>query len=77
MPRKPNRAPSLGTGFELVAAVLGFSLVGYWLGGKYGDVLVGTAIGAVLGIVGGMYNLIRQSLAGSRQAEANRKISEE
>lgn len=63
-------------GFELVAAILGFSLVGYWLGGKYGDAQIGTAIGAVLGIVGGMYNLIRQSLAGSRRASANRKNSE-
>jgi len=73
----PVRRPQmLGSGFELVAAVLGFSLVGYWLGGKFGDVLVGTAIGAVLGIVGGMYNLVRQALVGYRQAATNRKKSE-
>ena len=66
----------MSKGFELVASVLGFSLVGYWLGGKYGDVLVGTAIGAVLGIVGGMYNLIRLSLAANRRAQKPRKNSE-
>lgn len=66
----------MASGFELVAAVAGFSLVGYWLGGKYDEPLIGTAIGAVLGIAGGMYNLIRQSLVGSRRAEAHRKKSE-
>ncbi len=71
-----RRAAYLPSGFELVAAVAGFAAVGYWLGGKYGDAQVGTAIGAVLGIVGGMYNLIRRSLAGSRRAEASRKKSE-
>ena len=80
MVEDPKRPPSWGAyagkGFELVAAILGFSLVGYWLGGKYGDAQIGTAIGAVLGIVGGMYNLVRQGLAGSRQASANRKKSE-
>ncbi|MCZ6507339.1 MAG: AtpZ/AtpI family protein [Acidobacteria bacterium] len=64
-------------GFELVAAILGFALVGYWLGGKYGDQLLGTAIGAVLGIVGGMYNLIRLSLAASRRAQATRENSDQ
>jgi len=74
--KSPWRVTSMPSGFELVAAVVGFAAVGYWLGGKYGDAQVGTAIGAVLGIVGGMYNLIRRSLAGSRRAEANRKKTE-
>lgn len=63
-------------GFELAAAILGFSFLGYWLGGKYGDAQLGTAVGAVLGIVGGMYNLIRQSLTGSRRTSVHQKKSE-
>lgn len=59
-------------GFELAAAVAGMALFGYWIGGFYDQALVGVAIGGILGIVGGMYNLIRQSLAASRRAEAKR-----
>ena len=76
-PVKPPRRPTfMPSGFELVASVAGFAAIGYWLGGRYGDALIGTAIGAVLGIVGGMYNLIRRSLAGSRRGPADRKNSE-
>ncbi len=63
-------------GFELAAAVGGLMFVGWWIGGHYGNTELGILIGAVLGIVGGMYNLIRRSLADSRRAEANRKNSE-
>ena len=52
-----------GLGFELVAAVAGFSLVGYWIDRHYGSAPWGVVIGASLGILGGMYNLIRVSLA--------------
>ena len=54
-----------GLGFEFAAAVAGFALVGYWLGGYFGNVRLGLAIGAGLGVVGGMYNLIRAALARS------------
>lgn len=50
-------------GFELAAAVGGLMLVGRWIGGHYGNARLGIVIGAVLGIVGGMYNLVRASLA--------------
>ena len=55
-----------------MAAIAGLSLFGYWLGGKLGNAGLGLAIGGVLGIVGGMYNLIRQSLVAARRAEAKR-----
>ena len=61
-----------GQGFELAGAVLGFALVGYWIGRYYGDARIGLLIGAVLGIVGGLYNLIRASLrAVKKQQDQN------
>lgn len=63
-----KRSPSsrlAGIGFELSAAVAGFALVGYWIGNHYGKAALGIVIGAVLGLIGGMYNLIRATLAGS------------
>lgn len=54
-----------GLGFEFAAAVAGFAFFGYWIGNHYGRAELGILIGAVLGLVGGMYNLIRVSLAAS------------
>jgi F0F1-type ATP synthase assembly protein I len=53
-------------GFELAAAVAGFTLGGYWWDRYFGTSPWGLLIGVVLGLVGGMYNLIRQSLLASR-----------
>ncbi|MGB2986148.1 MAG: AtpZ/AtpI family protein [Phycisphaerae bacterium] len=58
-----------GIGFELVAVVVGFTLVGYWIDRHYDSKPWGVLIGAMLGLVGGMYNLIRQSLAATREAQ--------
>ena len=51
-----------GAGFEFAAAVAGFALIGYWIGGYYGNATWGLVIGALLGIFGAMYNLIRAAL---------------
>jgi F0F1-type ATP synthase assembly protein I len=51
-----------GIGFELAAAVAGFTLTGYWWDRHFGTGPWGVLTGAVLGLVGGMYNLIRKSL---------------
>lgn len=61
-----------GLGFEFAAAVAGFTLFGYWIGKHYDNPQLGVLIGAVLGIVGGMYNLIRATIAVSGGA-ANRE----
>ncbi len=53
-------------GFELVAAVGGFTLGGYWWDRHFATAPWGVLVGVVLGLVGGMYNLIRQSLLASR-----------
>jgi F0F1-type ATP synthase assembly protein I len=52
-----------GLGFELAAAVAGFAFFGYWIGNFYGRAELGILIGAVLGLIGGMYNLFRATLA--------------
>ncbi len=56
-----------GIGIEFAAAVVGFSLVGLWVDRHWKTGPWGLVIGAVLGLVGGMYNLIRQSLAAFKE----------
>jgi F0F1-type ATP synthase assembly protein I len=52
-----GRAYALG--FELVCAVAGFVLVGYWIDRHYSSGPWGTLIGLLLGLVGGTHNLLR------------------
>ena len=72
MPEKPSSGPNWiklsGLGVELVGAVGGFTLLG-WLWDRYHATSPwGVVIGAVLGLIGGMYNLIRQALIASKEA---------
>jgi F0F1-type ATP synthase assembly protein I len=70
MPEEPesgsNWSKLSSIGFELVAAVGGFIFAGYLWDRYFGTSPWGTLTGAVLGLVGGMYNLIRQSLLATR-----------
>ena len=66
---RPNWIRYSGIGVEFAAAVAGLTLLGYCIGRYYGHGHVGLLIGAMLGIVGGGYNLIRQSLAAIKQVE--------
>jgi F0F1-type ATP synthase assembly protein I len=56
-----------GIGFELVAAVAGFTLIGYGWDRHFGSRPWGLLTGAILGLIGGMYNMIRQSLSAFKQ----------
>jgi len=49
-------------GLELAAAIVALTLAGWWIDYKFGTDPKGIIIGAVLGIVGGSYNFIRQAL---------------
>lgn len=66
-----KKAPSWvkwsGIGTEFAGAIVGFVLIGYYLGRHYDWNPGATLIGAGLGIFGSMYNLIRQSLKASRE----------
>jgi F0F1-type ATP synthase assembly protein I len=67
-----------GVGIELAAAVGGFAIVGHLIDRYRGSHPKGLLIGAVLGLIGGMYNLIKASLSASREArDEDRERAEE
>lgn len=75
-PHQPKRGPQAGPslwrlaslGIDLAAAVGGFTLIG-WLADRHWGVFPRyTITGAVLGLIGGMYNLVRQSLGAARES---------
>ena len=60
-------------GLELAASIVGLTLVGYWIDRSFHTGQTWLIIGACLGIVGGMYNLIRQAIRLAREDERRRK----
>lgn len=72
--RDLNRKPASswtrlsGIGVEFVGAVVVFALVGYWADRHWQSSPWGLLIGLGLGLIGGMYNLIREAMQASRQA---------
>ena len=67
--KQPSWIRFSGIGVEFAAAVGGLTAIGYWMGRHYGAERWGVVIGAMLGIVGGGYNLIRQALLATKEAE--------
>ena len=77
--RSPNWIRYSGIGLELAGATAGLALVGYWVDGKFGTAPWGLIGGVIIGIVGGLYNLVKESLAAIREArndDANARDSE-
>ena len=66
--RFPGWVKYSGAGLELAGATAGLALVGYWIDGKFGTAPWGILVGVLIGLVGGLYNLIKQSLAAMREA---------
>ncbi|MCP4660901.1 MAG: AtpZ/AtpI family protein [bacterium] len=60
--RRPGWYRHAGMGVELFGAVLGFTLVGIWIDRHFGTGPWAVVICVILGLIGGLYNLIRQSL---------------
>jgi F0F1-type ATP synthase assembly protein I len=67
--RFPGWVRHSGVGLELAGATAGLALLGHWIDGRYGTAPWGILIGVVIGIVGGLFNLVRESLAASREAK--------
>ena len=57
-----------GLGLELVSAILGMLLVGWILDRWLGTAPRWTTLGAVVGVLGGVYNFIRRALSLNRKA---------
>jgi len=68
--RYPGWVRYSGVGLELAGATAGLALIGYWVDGRFGTRPWGTLVGVVIGLVGGLYNLVRESLDAVREAKA-------
>ncbi|MCH9650710.1 MAG: AtpZ/AtpI family protein [Deltaproteobacteria bacterium] len=55
--------------------MVALTLLGYWLDRRYGWQPWGVLVGALLGLVGGMYNLIRDALEAVRSDNGKPKKS--
>lgn len=64
---------AMSLGFNFAAAVAVFLFIGYAIDRNYGTSPWGVLIGTFLGLIGGMYNMIRQALAASRAAQRRPK----
>ena len=53
---------------ELAGATAGLALIGYWIDSRYGTTPWAILAGVAIGIVGGLYNLVKTSLAAMREA---------
>ena len=60
-------------GLDLAGAVAGFTLLGWWADSHWQTSPRYTLVGVILGLIGGMYKLIRRALDASKDAAANRK----
>ena len=69
--RYPGWVRYSGVGLELAGAIAGLALVGYWVDGRFGTGPWGIVVGVFIGLVGGLYNLVRESLAAVREAQAD------
>jgi ATP synthase protein I len=67
--RYPGWVRYSGVGLELAGATAGLALLGYWIDGRFGTRPWGTVGGVVIGLVGGLYNLVRESLEAVREAK--------
>ena len=69
--RFPGWVRYSGVGLELAAATAGLAFLGHWIDGKYGTGPWGILGGVLIGIVGGLYNMVKESLKAVREAKTD------
>jgi len=78
--RNPPRAwlRLAGLGFELAASIAGGALIGWWIDRRLGSAPKALITLSAIGVVGGLYNLIRTALGASKEArESDRSGQDE
>jgi F0F1-type ATP synthase assembly protein I len=66
--RFPSWVRHSGVGLELAGATAGFALLGYWVDRSWGTQPWGIVVGVTLGLIGGLYNLVKESLRAANEA---------
>lgn len=69
---RPGWPRMASSGLDLVIVIAGFTAIGWWLDRRYGWYPWGTLVSAVLGVVGGMTNFLREALKSSRLERSRR-----
>lgn len=64
---KDNPTRYMGLGVEMMASIVGPTLLGWWLDGKFGTEPWLVVSGMLLGLVGGFYNMIKALMRLTRQ----------
>jgi len=76
-PPPKNKTPisnrGVSAGFEIAGAVAVLSLLGYWFDSKLNTSPWGIIVGAVTGIVGGLYNIVRPAVLQMLRDNASRQ----
>lgn len=73
--RFPGWIRHSGVGLELAGATAGLAFVGYWIDGRFGTQPWGILGGVILGLAGGLYNMVRESLAAAREAKVEDQLA--
>lgn len=61
-----------GIGLELAASVVVLALLGWWVDHHFGTAPWGVLTGALIGLVGGMYSMVRAALEATRSPETTK-----
>jgi ATP synthase protein I len=75
--RFPGWVRYSGVGLELAGAMAGLAFIGYWIDRRFGTGPWGILGGVVIGLVGGLYNMVKQSLEAVREGEAEDKAAKD
>lgn len=74
--KSPSWIRFSGVGVEFAAAVAGLAFFGFWIDLKFQSKPWGLIIGTALGLIGGTYNLIRQTKSAFAPPESAKKKSD-